>query len=282
MFSLYDFLGYFFPGALFISLIYLAFLPSELLYDHILFLKCWKVFNTIDYLAVILIIASYSFGHFLSLLSTLTIEKYTTEKYGYPSKLLLSIKDDDGNCSRKKDGICTKVKNCIMYIFILPIILSDLLYGCLFKGEHKYIKSIGDPYENMIKKRLYKIFYQLKFSESGVKNGCKENIDLNFDFHKFLIYYNYEFTNKHGHKLMNYVSLYGFLRVVSLLFCFLFYVLIWRFLKDDSYSLRVWEYLIVLILISSVSYVFYLGYLKFYRRYSEENLMLTLIVNKKD
>ena len=89
-FSLYDFLGYFIPGALFCYLFAIVFDIEEIKWLNIEFFLGLRVFDQ----SVAFTLFSYVFGHAINYLSTLTIEKYSIWSIGYPSKYLFGVKPE--------------------------------------------------------------------------------------------------------------------------------------------------------------------------------------------
>ena len=91
-FSLYDFLGYFIPGALVLYLIMIIeHLKKVNSFDITDIFEC--VSNPSVNQALLFIILSYVAGHFLSYISSITIEQYANWKYDYPSKYLLGLSE---------------------------------------------------------------------------------------------------------------------------------------------------------------------------------------------
>jgi len=292
-FSLYDFMGYFFPGAL---ALYLVILSQGNIADY--FSKNFFVYTNKQflylpiYLILFYIIISYCLGHFLSFFSTLTIEKYTRIVYDDPSKILLNNKPSKPRFflklrklvrvllgGRFKYNLLTRIfYRFILLIIIWPLVFFDFFLVKYLRYKHSYLSIIDDPYKDLIKARINQVFKNIGYEDDVFKNS-------NNNFHKLLIHYNYEFTKYHGHKLMNYVSLYGFLRVITLISCLFFnYVFIslfsnyyYDFTIEGCYNLSMMG--ICLFSLATITFVFYLGYLKFYRRYSMENLMLVLIID---
>lgn len=275
-FSLYDFMGYFFPGALALYLIILSQNDIGSYFAKDFFQSVDRKFIDLPvFMILFYIIVSYCLGHLLSFLSTLTIEKYTRIIYDDPSKLLLAKEPFKSKLSFK----VTRLR-VVLFIFIWPLILCNFIMVRMLKFNHTYLKNIDEPYNSLIRKRINTVFNGI-----GYEHDIFENSQNNF--HQLLIHYNYEFTKYHGHKLMNYVSLYGFLRVITLISSlFLNYVLINYFLThslqlDLEGALNLILFLGCLLSFGLITFVFYLGYLKFYRRYTLENLMLVLIVDKE-
>lgn len=282
-FSLYDFMGYFIPGALALYLIFIGVDVNFTDFSEKFFLKGQNKFIEIPlYIIVFYIILAYCFGHFLSFFSTLTVEKYTRIFYGDPSKNLLS----DHQRVRNKivlqnvpvKIILKTILENISLIFILPLVIFDsLMYVARYK--HKYMGQIPKPYRELVVEKIKNVFNGIGY------NGDVFTTDEN-NYHQFLIHYNYEYTKVHGSKLMNYVSLYGFLRVITLISSIYLCHLTIYFLTNYSLDLSgkgLKEAFFIFYRIFSyglLTFIFYLGYLKFYKRYTLENLMLILIVEK--
>src|SRR5690606_33073374 len=159
------------------------------------------------------VVISYCLGHFLSFFSTLTIEKYTRIVYEDPSKILLS--DSDFKPKHKLKWSIVNRWRVVLFLLIWPLIIYDWLFVRLLGYNHDYLRKIDQPYKNLIIQRINEVFRELGHST----DVCG---DIGSNYHRFLIHYNYEFTKHHGHKLMNYVSLYGFLRVITLISCLFF------------------------------------------------------------
>ena len=135
-----------------------------------------------------------------------------------------------------------------------------------------YTKSLGEPYVTFTKKKIKSIFKK-----------HKKNYIMDFekvDYNKLLIHHSYNINTSHQPKLMNYVSLYGFLRVISLVFNLLsIFMFLKIFFFDQKLNLnnKFSADSIVFFISSFLTYITYLGYLKFYRRYTHENLMILLL-----
>lgn len=284
-FSLYDFLGYFVPGALALFFIILG-QKSLFYYFEIQQIANYKkeFVELPFYLIVFYIIICYCLGHFLSYFSTLTIEAYTIWMYGYPSKNLLGVSNHPDYKSYiqflKNDENKKPISKLLMSVLLLPLIIMDFIFGYLCSYNSVYTKKVEEPCFSLIRKKITKIFNELGYEGDVFDN--KEH-----DFNRVLIHYNYEHTVNHGHKLMNYVSLYGFLRVASLIINFLAFFFLFHFMYGYDFTFRdinmesvvlFFKNLFIIISTAFISYMFYMGYLKFYKRYTLENLMLALVV----
>ena len=86
-------------------------------------------------------------------------------------------------------------------------------------------------------------------------------------------------------KVDNYVAMYGFLRAMALITCFLFDYLLIDQLKYSYLIVRElgmkncvinWECISILVVILIVANLLYMGFVKFYRRFTLENYMALL------
>lgn len=285
-FSLFDFMGYFIPGSFALFLIY--FLQNENgleFYFDRTNIESLKAEMSIIFMTFFIILA-YTFGHILSFLSTLTIENFTIWMFGYPSKNLLDIQRTEAYFEKKLNNSNTvnRVVTCWSYllrfflaVFLAPIALSSVTIGKLLDlNRSVYTKKISDPYIELIKSKILKHFETLD-----------PNLTLDFakhDYNRLLIHLSYNINAAHQPKLMNYVALYGFLRVITfisnILTLFLFlkiiYLLVEGKLVIDVHN-KFSSQFVTLVICTSMTYISYLGYLKFYRRYSQENLMILLL-----
>lgn len=224
------------------------------------------------------VILSYTLGHILSFLSTLTIENFTVWMFGYPSKNLLGISKKERYFVKKKNKnntdnfiltILSFLLRCLLFIFLLPISISSVSIGNVLNLNNSvYKKSLGKPYKKFIKTKIKTLFQTIHNS----------NYQMNFnkvDYNKLLIHHSYNINTPHQPKLMNYVALYGFLRVISFVFNLLSIYLFLHLFFSKQTDLK--ADLITFFISSFLTYVTFLGYLKFYRRYTQENLMILLL-----
>lgn len=88
-FTVYDILGYFFPGFLFlIGLYHTVPTLSELAHAHTVLISSSFFRGSVGLL--ILVTAAYTLGHLLSWGASLTVERFVIWMVGYPSQYLLS------------------------------------------------------------------------------------------------------------------------------------------------------------------------------------------------
>jgi hypothetical protein len=306
-FSLYDFLGYVFPGATVIFLCYfISYTPTI---TSIKLLKIalseldtdFSLENTIFW-----ILLAYIVGHLVAYLSSVTVERFTIWCYGYPSKFLLAEQTPHNmylkipktkNEKKNKNGKTKEYTvirigiRLIVAIILLPISLGTLFFGKLCGLRISLVKKLDDVLVDAIKENQKYLLDFLHISTNNEKKSenedeDEENIEEDGDFHRIVYHYVYEHQNHHPAKLDNYVALYGFLRAITLISNCAFMVLLVKALKsitfEDGYvfDLQITIYLIALFLIT---YVFFLAFIKFYRRFTLESYMslVTDITHKK-
>lgn len=271
-FSFYDFLGYLFPGlvcVIFLKVVYS--IDGEITLDS-LFNQglvtsfSWK--DTVQYTVL-----AYVVGHLISYFSSLTVEPYLIWSYGYPSVFLLNENYNknffDINTKVGKTGTyCWKLLVCIL---IFPICLASLFFGRLLHFRYYVLKPLDSYLQQNINKKIDSLLEKLKLSQR----------DNDADVHRVLMHYNYEHYANHVRKYDNYVALYGFLRSLSLLCSSIFIFLFIAELKTiDSNNTIDWKAIFILSALFCVTYLYYLGFIKFYRRYTLENLMSILVDDK--
>ncbi|HLO59214.1 MAG TPA: hypothetical protein VK179_10760 [Bacteroidales bacterium] len=262
-FSLYDFLGYFIPGA---TGIYLYILILQLYsYNEI---EISSVLNGLNLESVgyylPFIIGSYILGHILSFISSISVEKYSVWKYGYPSKFLLKMNHDGfwGKRELKRQ----KVWRILVVFLIYPVFIFDLFVGNLLKAKDIYTKQLDDFLIKIIREKKKALINHLGY------RGLEEFGDVsNIDFYRIILHYTYEHSKTHQNKMYNYVALYGFHRTL----CFLAIILHWCIICRgivfvDFFSLKSQ---ILLLFSGALSYIFFMGFMKFYRRYTLEGFM---------
>lgn len=266
-FSLYDFLGYFIPGALLIYLVlFIDYLESlKVDFNISIFLAEGSKFQIEKVLFFVII--SYAIGHMLNFISSITVEKYANLKYDYPSKYLLGFKHNGFWYKAKFKGRISRVS---LIVLILPVAFLDLVLGEILCFKNFYTRKLDDFLIDLIKIKGQNLFNKLANKELI---GYKEKKVRDFDFHRIITHYTFEHSKNHQFKMVNYVVLYGFLRTMTLIsistFWYIFFTYFFRLL--DLY------YMLTLGIISIISYIFFMAFMKFYRRYTLEGLMLIAI-----
>lgn len=261
-FSLYDFLGYFIPGALMIYFIFLIPLIDSggnvlTYFDQI------KVGNWEAYLPFIIL--AYIIGHLQSFVSSYTIERFCLWRYSYPFRFLMSFKHD-GYINRDRQSKFEISKRIVLWLLIFPVSSIDLIVGKFLKLNYLHNKKFSVQTRNIIVNKLRKFVI--------TETGHNMEVDIE-DPDNFALIYHYTLENSKSHqqKFINYVALYGFSRSLSFILTTVFWYFIYFNFKFQAWDIYRICYLLILGLLA---YLFYLNFCKFYRRFSME-VILTFI-----
>lgn len=277
-FKLLDFLGFLFPGAIVLIALY-AFFPNLL---EFLKLSTDTDTNAVQY--VVYIIIAYLIGHLVSLLSSITIEKYSIWKYGYPSEFLLTdytrgdylTRESEMDNSKIEDEkemgryrSYKKIARIIIFIIILPVSIADVVFS-KFGIDYYYTRKLSGFQISMIKGKCALLFRSL---------GLSYNLDNIFagDNHRIVHNYYYENADMHKNRMDNCIAVYDFLRAMSFVACIVFLCLLGRSLTTINFHYQIdWKQIIEIVSIGAVAYLFYMGFLKYYRKFTLENFMCLL------
>ena len=278
-FSIYDSLGYVFPGSLTILLgQFVHYLKNEHLYLE------WKnVFSFIESItknfswedSLIYLLIAYLIGHIIAYCSSLTIEPYAVWRYGYPSKFMIrdniekdyfSVNDKEEDCIKI---ICIKSWKFIVGLLVFPLLFCDRFLGKKLGLQIYYVKKLDDVMIFNIENKV-KLLYK--------KLGLKEINDLRHndeDFFTVAYHYEYEKKNAHNRKMDNYVALYGFTRALTFISILCFHISLIMVICNWSLISHLYS-IIWLVTLMLLTYIFFMSFMKFYRRYSLETLMCLL------
>jgi hypothetical protein len=265
-FSVYDFLGYFTPGAL-------------LLYSMLALvghaqsgaLEAYDFTNSLvierGELYVPFILVAYTLGHLVSFLSAVTVEKYSVWAHGYPSAYLMDI-GAKGFFATQHHKVARVVYRTLVALILLPVSLLDTILGRAFNMRELYTQPLPPELISLITTRTSKLV---------MAHGDKHDpVPSNMANKYFRMVYHYAVENCPNHfpKMQNYVALFGFLRTLTLLSSLLFWVLVWHvFMRPMP-----WHESFALVAGSAlVSFCFYMAFVKFYRRFSLEALMAVVV-----
>jgi len=268
-FGLYDFLGYFIPGAI---CIYSIVFINDFLTNGQIDVERIKSFIDFKTAAFYLpfILASYLLGHFLSYISSISIEKYSIWKYSFPSKYLLKIPHDGFWGAKKRKT--QKIWRILIVIFIFPVYLFDITVANIFKLKRIYTKELDELLIRLIinKKRAL-------ISRMGENIELFEDIQK-IDFFRIILHYAFEHSKQHQAKLQNYVALYGFSRTICLIQIIMTWVMfICMCYKNEFQN---WNYILSICILAFSAYIFFMSFMKFYRRYTLEGFMILLILDQ--
>ncbi|KGO85987.1 hypothetical protein Q765_13060 [Flavobacterium rivuli WB 3.3-2 = DSM 21788] len=256
-FSLYDFLGYFVPGSVFIFMIYFLDISESKTFEIRNVLYCLPEVNIGG--ALFFILAAYISGHILSYLSSITIEWFANMLFGYPSKYILGTTI---NYSAERI-IKIIVSTCLFPPFLVIVIFRLFRFRFLYKEVDGFLKQSIERKIKVLLKRILKLDYQ-SYSTMNSVNPV--------DIHRVITHYVFDNSKQHQQKMVNYVSLYGLLRTLCLIFGMFGSSLILLKFKEPNFFCY---YGCAFIL----SVICFMAFVKFYRRYTLEGFMLLITMD---
>jgi hypothetical protein len=272
-FSFYDFLGYFTPGAI-------AIYGGMLIFTHAEpgVLTRQAALDTVGIgsaqLYVPFVLAAYLLGHFLSYLSSITVERFAIWVHGYPSRFLLGL-PVRAFWAIPRAEIPVRF---VVGLLLFPIPLLDSTVGKYFFLRRLFAAPLDDHLRGVIQRKVEHLMLhraQVALSEYSLTDD--------HDFFRFVYHFTLENAPNHVAKMQNYVALYGFLRTIT----FVFALVAWSSLGHLVISLvallagespALGPFVTPLILFSAATYVAYTAFMKFYRRFSLESLMALSVV----
>lgn len=299
-FSLYDFIGYLIPGAIFIFLLLIFDVEestqgndkSEIcticnFLKNLAFSCEQSALHAITSLFFFFVVA-YVLGQIISILSNFIIEESLfCRHHNYFSYILL----DKGNSEKIIRWIRFNFYDfLLLYVFIwewffgilsffsFPCSKSKCCCSCYIYKKIRFIDPLDEMRADTFKKTcndIVKGFYKIKeknnsqlFFLKGENIGGEKN-----NFFDLVYHYVVERATHHLYKIQNYVALYGFMRNLSMAFCLLFWItviaLIYNFFNNLNfkyYHLMWWS----LILYSFFGFVTMIGIHKYKRRFTIE------------
>jgi hypothetical protein len=275
-FSLYDFLGYFTPGSIFL---YAALAIQSHAGQDSEGIKN-SITDTLSFdkaeIYIPFVLAAYTCGHILSFISSFTIEQYSIRTAGYPSKYLLDV---DSKILKEKFSLKRLLNFRLSHLFIalaiLPISAMDLLIGQWLGFRSTYTKPLDKNLVESIRNKISSLMRE----QGGLINPPQGTNAANSDFFRIVYHYCVENAPNHFPKMQNYVAIYGFLRTLTLLSVLLFWIFAWHSINHPAGS----QSMITIFTISLLlPYLLYMAFFKFYRRFSLEALMALIAVYKTE
>jgi hypothetical protein len=285
-FSLQDFLGYLIPGGFFIFGLGIvhqnAFVNFQMQKAFTLVAEFYH--NTSLAGIVFLVILAYITGHFLSYISSMTIEKYSEWTIGYPSRYIfeinrlpswqmgyylyfkryfnpLIVNNRNAEEVRKAAKLSIKMQRLFIVIFLLPI--SSLIILLVFAGMNDtFKKGVMPDLASILKRKADK-----KLKSLGHKN--KKSDPYHGELFKLLYHYVLEHKPQHRSKMNHYHALYVYTRTIALSFVIFF----WATILIHRKCLCFGVYWFTLLVIAVFASLFYLAFVKFYRKFTLEGYM---------
>lgn len=284
-FSLYDFLGYLFPGLLCVFILKLVVLEWPIS-DMKSFLKGTQSLSPFSWEETVgLVVVAYIVGHFVSYFSALTIESFMIWLNGYPSAYLMGAKGRNWKAFWKENNLVgkwrTRIWKALVCLIILPIVIGSLFFGRVLGFRHYVLKPLDNHLQECIQTKIAQLRKKLKIKESSKQedemagNSKQTNIP---DSHRIVMHYVTEHCPNHMIKQNQYVAIYGLLRSLA----FVMNCLWWFFLYVEIHTINChlpidWIAITLLCLLCCITYIFYLGFNKYYRRFTLENYMAIVV-----
>lgn len=270
-FSFYDFLGYLTPGAVFLYGIWLSVghtqqnshgisleLVSQLSFDK-------------PQIYIPFVLVAYISGHFLSFISSITIERFSIWAHGYPSKYLLGIPKTSYFPEEDK---LRKVLRFVIGVALTPILVLDWALGEKLRMRELYAKSLDKYLCEILRKKLYCLTVEhIGVFPKAEEHGKASEVDL------FMFAYHFAVENAPNHlpKMQNYVALYGFLRTLTFISVLIYWSLWWHTISG---AVAISTGVCLMGAATVLTYLMFMAFVKFYRRFSLEALMAMAICCK--
>lgn len=281
-FSLYDFLGYFVPGAFMLFALLVGVASEESLIALISGVNMETIsklcnFEPKSISLMAFVIVSYVFGHLLSYISSITIEFFSNRLFQYPSKYLLGVPEsleyERATIFEKLFKAPTKPGSCLLffaYVVCFPVTLSIVMFAKSKSIKGYLTRALDDGIICAINKKMLEYSCTISYPYEPKCSCC--------DSHRIIMHYvNVNIPNA-MRKVDNYVALYGFLRSMSLVLSLVFIMVVISAIRTIDLRAQIdWSIIFILCVFFVAPSVAYLGYLKFYRRHTLENFMAFLV-----
>lgn len=264
-FSFYDFLGYLIPGAIFLYGILLTLGHFDANETAFTYVEKHLSFDKPDrYIPFVLL--AYITGHFLSFISSITIERFSLWAHGYPSKYLLRIKHE-GYFQVEEKKVQRYFIRGFVWMLLTPISILDWIFGKRLGMYELYAKPLDPLLVTVLKNRIESLM--VDHAEVEYKDEFGPIGEL--DFFRYAYHFAVENAPNHLSKMQNYVALYGLLRTLALISLSAFWMLSAHILLLEY--LRTTPVFWLLASMALLTYLIFMAFVKFYRRFSLEALM---------
>jgi len=302
-FTVYDIVGYLFPGLILIIglMFFFEYTGIANVSDGIETLRVRSAIVA----GVFLLVIAYAIGHAISLAASLSIEKLVVTFVGYPSQYLLPITGkeydfktggDARDQTRQAIESIQESQNSSNSVFWMRWMLRPLYISLLIANKFgvmlHFVKRIGNETQVIFNKRFFKAFEVERFNLDGKQ--------------WFSLVENTIWCHSPGGaaRLYNYLTIYGFCRNLSLVTYILFltffaagFVLalcsvtapVWQLAWILSalrefltflVSSQFWWLQVFAFLSFAMSLILMFGFLKFYRRYSYEAIYNFVLIDR--
>lgn len=251
----YDILGYLVPGATFFALSLYAW------HGLTVFEKITLAPSSLGGASLVLIsiVLSYVAGHGLALFSSFTIERLVINFFGYPSNNLISRTGR----SQMLANVLAKKLTAMVATFFTP--LTSVLLAALWSTGFvfHFIKPLDDYAIELLNKKFSKR-YGRDLSEIAGADW------FNIVQHDVMSY-----SQIGAARMYNYLNLYGFCRNMAFTMSALFALALCRIIFSDAALPQ--HYKLFVFGLIFASWLLSLGFIKFFRRYSQEAIMVFIV-----
>ena len=210
-FSIYDFLGYLFPGLIFLTILFWIFHQGNIslvgyfdFYKYIDLLKKGKDYDWLES-TVFIIVASYVTGHVIAYLSSSTVEYFTNRLFSYPSHYLLHNENFTfrGMFSKYFKPFCVGnfVWRILVLLILFPVSAFMLFFGKLLSITSFVARPLDEYVRNSITNKLNNLSTTLSLDRPDVNSDA--------DYHRIVMHYVYLNIPNCQRKVDNYVAMYG-------------------------------------------------------------------------
>lgn len=271
-FSFYDFLGYLTPGAVFLYGLLFVVGHIDASHNGLSFMVTQLSFEKAE-IYIPFVLAAYITGHFLSFLSSITVERYSIWAHGYPSKYLLGIQRS--KFFPEQDTI-RKVVRFATGVFLTPITVLDWFLGERLGMRELYAKKLDNYLIDVLRDKLAGLIAKHLCVVPKVEDhGTPSDVDL----FRFAYHFAVENAPNHVPKMQNYVALYGFLRTLTLISLLFYWGMWWHTLTG---VMAVSTGICWMAGVAILTYLMFMAFVKFYRRFSLEALMAMAVSFKEE
>lgn len=284
-FSLYDFIGYFIPGAIFVFLI-LVFDTEDLdnceicMFIEKIAVACGN--SPLQGITSILFFftVSYVMGQIISILSNIIIEESKfCNFHNYLYYILLKAK----NLEQIPEGKCNFFSFLLIYV---PV--YEKIFETLGARRLQHRDALDKIRRHSIRSCVKKIFKSVFYLPSPIKENNIFDFDpKNPDANYFELLYHFVIEKDAGHlyKIQNYVALYGFMRNMSMVFCLLSWITVvfiflnWAgFVGNFSHPVLIY---LSLFLYSFFGFITMIGLHKYKKRFTMEVLLAASVLSQR-
>lgn len=221
-FSIYDFMGYLFPGMMcYIIIAYCFRMGLNMVeitnLDNLRNLVKESQMEFSLEKSVIIIVIAYILGHIMSYLSSVTIELFVRKVFGYPSEYLLERREgknwwkmlraffaSEAHSSNTKWARIKTMLRIVMKAFIalmlFPITFSTFTFAYFFDINGWIVRPLDDYLKSTLKVKEFKLADRLGINHPDVNQEC--------DYHRIVMHYVYLKIPESQRKTDNYIALY--------------------------------------------------------------------------